>query len=228
MPRLLSTLLVVALLGGTAAAFAVTQGLKIEPSPILAPRDRQGLLADVRLRDPRRGDPVQAAQAGPRPARDRRRRRQGRADARLRQAAAARHGHATPGTAATTPGSFVPRGRLQAARPPDRPAPDDRPAERDAGRHDRAEGPARARSTPQRVLARRRRPRRPRRRRATGRTSRRTRSCSSTASGSSSRAGSSQRSASTWNGKLDGKPLAPGVYRLQLAAEDRPATSRRR
>jgi hypothetical protein len=38
LPRLLSTLLVVALLGGTAAAFAVTQGLKIEPSPILAPR----------------------------------------------------------------------------------------------------------------------------------------------------------------------------------------------
>ncbi len=38
MPRLLSTVLVVALLGGTAAAFAVTQGLKIEPSPILAPR----------------------------------------------------------------------------------------------------------------------------------------------------------------------------------------------
>lgn len=38
MPRLLSTLLVVALLGGTAAAFAVTQGLKIEKSPILAPR----------------------------------------------------------------------------------------------------------------------------------------------------------------------------------------------
>jgi hypothetical protein len=37
LPRLLSTLLVVALLGGTAAAFAVTQGLKIEPSPILAP-----------------------------------------------------------------------------------------------------------------------------------------------------------------------------------------------
>ena len=38
MPRLVSTLLVIALLGGTAAAFAVTQGLKIEPSPILAPR----------------------------------------------------------------------------------------------------------------------------------------------------------------------------------------------
>ena len=37
MPRVLSTLLVVLLLGGTAAAFAVTQGLKIEPSPILAP-----------------------------------------------------------------------------------------------------------------------------------------------------------------------------------------------
>jgi hypothetical protein len=37
-PRLLSTVLVIALLGGTAAAFAVTQGLKIEPSPIAAPR----------------------------------------------------------------------------------------------------------------------------------------------------------------------------------------------
>ena len=36
MPRLLSTVLVVALLGGTAAAFAVTQGLKNEPSPIAA------------------------------------------------------------------------------------------------------------------------------------------------------------------------------------------------
>ena len=38
MPRFLSTLLVIALLGGTAAAFAVTQGLKNEPSPIRAPR----------------------------------------------------------------------------------------------------------------------------------------------------------------------------------------------
>lgn len=37
MPRVLSTLLVALLLGGTAAAFAVTQGLKNEPSPILAP-----------------------------------------------------------------------------------------------------------------------------------------------------------------------------------------------
>lgn len=38
MPRLLSTLLVVALLAGTAAAFAVTQGLKIAPSPIRSTR----------------------------------------------------------------------------------------------------------------------------------------------------------------------------------------------
>jgi hypothetical protein len=36
-PRFLSTLLVIALLGGTAAAFAVTQGLKNQPSPIRAP-----------------------------------------------------------------------------------------------------------------------------------------------------------------------------------------------
>jgi hypothetical protein len=36
-PRLLSTILVVVLLGGTAAAFAVTEGLKNRPSPITAP-----------------------------------------------------------------------------------------------------------------------------------------------------------------------------------------------
>jgi hypothetical protein len=36
--RLLSTLLVVGLLGGTAAAFAVTEGLKLEKSPILSTR----------------------------------------------------------------------------------------------------------------------------------------------------------------------------------------------
>jgi hypothetical protein len=38
LPRLLSTLLVLALLAGTAAAFAVTEDLKLEPNPILAPR----------------------------------------------------------------------------------------------------------------------------------------------------------------------------------------------
>lgn len=38
MQRLATTLLVLALLGGTAAAFAVTEGLKLEKSPILAPR----------------------------------------------------------------------------------------------------------------------------------------------------------------------------------------------
>jgi hypothetical protein len=38
LPRLLSTLLVVVLMGGTAAAFGVTQGLKNEKSPIVAPR----------------------------------------------------------------------------------------------------------------------------------------------------------------------------------------------
>jgi hypothetical protein len=38
LPRLLSTLLVLGLLGGTAAAFAVTERLKLVPSPILTPR----------------------------------------------------------------------------------------------------------------------------------------------------------------------------------------------
>jgi hypothetical protein len=38
LPRLLSTLLVLCLLGGTAAAFAVTERLKLVPSPIVAPK----------------------------------------------------------------------------------------------------------------------------------------------------------------------------------------------
>ena len=38
MPRLLSTVLVLGLLGGTAVAFAVTERLKLVPSPIIAPR----------------------------------------------------------------------------------------------------------------------------------------------------------------------------------------------
>jgi hypothetical protein len=38
LPRLFSVLVVVFLRGGTAAAFAVTQGLKLEKSPVLAPR----------------------------------------------------------------------------------------------------------------------------------------------------------------------------------------------
>jgi hypothetical protein len=37
LPRLLSTFLVLALLGGTAAAFAVTERLKLVPTPIIAP-----------------------------------------------------------------------------------------------------------------------------------------------------------------------------------------------
>ena len=38
MPRFLATLLVVALLGGTATAFAVTERLKLVPTPIIAPQ----------------------------------------------------------------------------------------------------------------------------------------------------------------------------------------------
>ena len=38
MARIATTVLVLGLLGGTAAAFAVTEGLKLEPSPILSPR----------------------------------------------------------------------------------------------------------------------------------------------------------------------------------------------
>jgi FlgD Ig-like domain len=38
LPRFFSVLVVVFLLGGTAAAFAVTQGLKLERSPVLSPR----------------------------------------------------------------------------------------------------------------------------------------------------------------------------------------------
>jgi hypothetical protein len=42
LPRLLSTLLVVGLLVGTATAFAVTERLKLVPSPIIAPRWESG------------------------------------------------------------------------------------------------------------------------------------------------------------------------------------------
>jgi len=64
--RLLPALVVVFLLGGTAAAFAVTQGLKLEKSPVLSPRitktfspvcdcDRKAALISFRLR---KGDRV--------------------------------------------------------------------------------------------------------------------------------------------------------------------------
>jgi FlgD Ig-like domain len=66
LPRFFSVLVVVFLLGGTAAAFAVTQGLKLERSPVLSPRitktfspvcdcDRAKALVDFRLRE---GDTV--------------------------------------------------------------------------------------------------------------------------------------------------------------------------
>jgi hypothetical protein len=61
LPRLFSVLVVVFLLGGTAAAFAVTQGLKLERSPVLSPDidktfspvcgcDRDKAVVDFRLR----------------------------------------------------------------------------------------------------------------------------------------------------------------------------------
>src|SRR6185312_12692631 len=124
--------------------------------------DPEGLLARVRLPDARRRDPVQVAQAGPRAAPDRRRRRKRRPDAGARQAAAPRDGHLHL-ERPRRPGPFRRGGRLQAARPPDRPAPDDRPAERDAGRHDSA-GRDRALGRTAGDLAGRRRPPRQRRR----------------------------------------------------------------
>jgi hypothetical protein len=64
-PRLLSTFLVLGLLGGTAAAFAVTERLKLVPSPIAAPRVTEAFSPicrcetdeaqiEFRLRDPDR------------------------------------------------------------------------------------------------------------------------------------------------------------------------------
>ena len=46
MSRTLSTLLVLALLGGTAAAFAVTERLKLVPSPIIAPEVTEAFAPD--------------------------------------------------------------------------------------------------------------------------------------------------------------------------------------
>jgi hypothetical protein len=66
LPRFLPVVVVVFLLGGTAAAFAVTQGLKLEKSPVLSPRitktfspvcecDREHALVNFKLR---KGDRV--------------------------------------------------------------------------------------------------------------------------------------------------------------------------
>ena len=88
---------------------------RAEPDPRAA--DRQGLLADLRLLDTGGGDPVQAAQAGPRAARDRRRRRQRRAHARLGQAPAPRQGRLHLERPRRRRQLRRP-GRLQAARPP--------------------------------------------------------------------------------------------------------------
>ena len=69
MPRLLSTALVLALLAGTAAAFAVTEGLKLERSPITKPRidkrfsptaERGGGRAEIGFRL-RKGDRITVA-----------------------------------------------------------------------------------------------------------------------------------------------------------------------
>ncbi|MDQ3875231.1 MAG: hypothetical protein M3322_06730 [Actinomycetota bacterium] len=69
MPRLLSTALVLALLAGTAAAFAVTEGLKLQRSPITKPRidkrfsptaERGGGRADIAFRL-RKGDRITVA-----------------------------------------------------------------------------------------------------------------------------------------------------------------------
>ncbi len=108
---------------------------RAEPDPRAA--DRQGVLTRLRLRHASCGNPVQAAEARPGTARDRQRRREGRQDARPRQAPAPRDGQVHL-ERPRRPGPLRPAGGLQAARPPDRPAPHDRPAERDAGRHDRA------------------------------------------------------------------------------------------
>ena len=50
MVRIASTVLVVALLAATAAAFALTQGLKLQKSPIFGTRGAARLLARLRVR----------------------------------------------------------------------------------------------------------------------------------------------------------------------------------
>ncbi len=208
LPRLLSTLLVVALLGGTAAAFAVTQGLKIEPSPILAPRIDKVFspVCDCATRG--RGDPVQAAQARPRAARDRPRRRPGRPDARRAAGASAGAGSRTSGTDATTRGGSFRRASTS-------------PVSTWPTSTGRSTSRTRCGSTPRRRGSRSSRSRRASSPRTatvvatgsssrTGPASRRTGSCSSTARASSSPGGSSQRSRLAWNGRVGGKGLAPG------------------
>ena len=106
--RIASTVLVVALLAATAAAFALTQGLKLQKSPIFGTQVQPRLLARLRLRQGDGANCVQAAQGGPDRRLDRRRRR-GRADDRARRAATRRVRSRSSGTAATTPAGSCPR-----------------------------------------------------------------------------------------------------------------------
>ena len=159
LPRLFSVLVVVFLLGGTAAAFAVTQGLKLEQSPVLSPQIDEDLLAGLRVRQRRRRwSASSCARATARRSRSSTRtaRSCGRSSADGRfgpvQLEAGWDGKddARPRRA---------RRRLPAARAPRRRAPDDRLPERDARRHRAAADRALLRLAPGH-LAGRRRPRR--------------------------------------------------------------------
>ena len=192
---------------------------RAEPDPRAA--DRQGLLAGLRLRAP--GSPgIQFKLRKPDRVRleivdDERRRG---ADARLRQAAPPREGHLhlerarRPGATSSREGVYKPRVHLT-----DQHRTIDLPNEM---RVDTTAPKIAARLRhAARVLAGRRRARATASSSPTRRTSRRTASCSSTASAWSSPAGSSRAvDASTWNGRVGRAVLAPGVHRLQLAAQD--------
>ena len=213
-PAFLSTLLVVALLGGTAAAFAVTQGLKTRAEPDHARRgSRRSSRPTCDCGHARRRDPLQAAQARPRPARDRRR-RAGRSCGRSSPAGGSGAGRSpTRGTAATTraassrEGVYKPRVHLA-----DQHRTIDLPNEMQVD------------TTAPRIsivvagaaddLAERRRPQRPIRDRLQDRASRRTRSCSWTGKRVVfTRAAARSARRSTGTARSTGRRCGPGVHR---------------
>ena len=103
-------LLVLALLGATAAAFAVTERLKLERSPITGHPGRSCLLAGMRVRARRGGDLVRPAPARDRDARHAEQERALDSNASFGSGASPQVASRTPGTGVTTSTASSPKG----------------------------------------------------------------------------------------------------------------------
>ena len=209
----------VALLAATAGAFALTEGAKLELSPIYRTQVAQGLLARVQLRHGRREHRLPAAQARPPHRLDGARTASGSARSSPGRSYPAGLGARSSSTASRDAGLTLPDGIY-------------RPVVHLAGQHRTIKLPnlialdtkppvVRVRAPDLHAhLARRRRPQGRLPRPVPPQRARHTGSCSSTAARSSSRASSALHGVLAWNGKIDGRLARPGNHVLQVSAED--------